>query len=219
MRSHGILNVAKARNPVRSDETIYSVKRDSFTDQLKRYERANSTESGRIYLASQPEFSKRIQCYVPIESECISTDIEFIEFSSNCALGKISLKYTTDTFLHIVDICGNSSDESLHYPRSFSGSDILISFDIEDHDFQIEIDWKCSDVENFGLNDCIVGEDFIVEDKFLKMKDQFQDFSIDCLLKSAAMDRTEECQTYEVIWDHDDSPWYLTQNTPFVRFS
>ena len=129
------------------------------------------------------------------------------------------MKYKDDNFLHIVDICGNSSDVSLNYPRNFSGTEILISFDIEAHDFQIEIDWKCSFVKDFSINECIVDEDFLVENKFLKMKDHFQEFSISCLLTSSALYRTEGCQTYEIIRNNDDSLWYLTPDDPLVRIS
>ena len=187
--------------------------------QIKSHKRASSPNHGRIYLRNQNEFSERVQCYVPIVNNCLTTDIQFIEFRSNCAHGKISLKYKDDNFLHIVDICGRSSDVSLNYPRSFSGSEILISFDIEAHDFQIEIDWKCSSVQDFSLNECIVNEDFFVENKFLQMKNHFQDFSISCLLTSSALDRTEGCQTYEIIRNCEDSLWYLTPDDPLVWIS
>ena len=182
--------------------------------QIKTHERASSPDHGRIYLRNQSDFYERVQCYVPVDNNCLTTDIQFIEFRSNCALGKISLKYKDDNFLHIVDICGKSSDESLNYPRSFSGSEILISFDIDAHDFQIEIDWKCSSVPDFSFNECIVDEDFFVENKFLQMRNHFQDFSISCLLTSSALDRTEGCQTYEIIRNNDDSLWYLTPDDP-----
>ena len=184
--------------------------------QIKSHERASNPNHGRIYLRNQSEFSERVQCYVPIDNKCLTTDIQFIEFRSNCALGKISLKYKDDNFLHIVDICGTSSDVSLNYPRSFSGSEILISFDIDAHDFQIEIDWKCSSVPDFSFNECIVDEDFFVENKFLQMRNHFQDFSISCLLTSNALDRTEGCQTYEIIRNRDESLWYLTPDDPLV---
>ena len=187
--------------------------------EIKSHERASSPDHGRIYLRNQNNFAKRVQCYVPVENKCLSTDIQFIEFRSDCALGKISLKYEDDTFLHIVDICGSSSEESLNYPRSFSGSEILISFDIDEHDFQIEIDWKCSSVPDFSLNECIVDEDFVVQNSLLQMKNHFQDFSLSCLLTSNALDRTEGCETYEVIRNHDDSLWYLTPNNPLVWIS
>jgi len=187
--------------------------------QIKSHKRTSSSDNGRIYLRNQNDFSERVQCYVPIDNECLATDIQFIEFHSNCALGKISLKYKDDNFLHIVDICGASNDESLNYPRTFSGSEIIISFDIEEHDFQIEIDWKCSSVPDFSLNECIFGEDFIVENNFIQMKNHFQDYSISCLLTSSALDRTEGCQTYEIIGNHDDSLWYLTPDDPLVWIS
>ena len=96
-------------------------------DQISNHHRLNGKKSGRIYISSNSERFDRVRCYLPIETTGCneSIDMEFIEFSSNCALGKISIKYINENVLRIVDICGRSSGTSLHYPTKISGKKVI----------------------------------------------------------------------------------------------
>ena len=186
-------------------------------DQISNHHRLNGNKSGRIYLSSNPERSDRVRCYLPIEMSCEdSIDMEFIEFSSNCALGKISIKYINENVLRIVDICGRSSDESLHYPTKISGKNIIFSFDIDHHDFRLELAWKCSSEQAFAANTCTMNSDVRVRAGSLVMGSQFSRHPMSCLLTAEIVEAFNGCSTNEIIWNSDDSPWYLTKNTPYT---
>ena len=181
----------------------------------------NGEKSGRIYLSSDSQRSDRVQCYHPIETGCKSSpiDIEFKEFSSNCALGKISIKYIKDNVFRIVDICGRSSNESLHYPRSISGSKIIFSFDIEQHDFLLELAWKCSSEPVFTPNNCkydVKEFDIRLRNDYLIIGSQFNRHPMSCLLTADAIASYNGCSENEIIWNDKDSPWYLTADTPYI---
>ena len=187
----------------------------------KSYQRLNGKKSGRIYLSSDSQRSDRVQCYYPIETGCKSSpiDIEFKEFSSNCALGKISIKYIKDNVLRIADICGRSSNESLHYPRSISGSKIIFSFDIDQHDFLLELAWKCSSEPVHTPNNCkydVKDFDIRLRNDYLIIGSQFNRHPMSCLLTADAIASYNGCSENEIIWNDEDSPWYLTTDTPYT---
>lgn len=189
---------------------------------MESHQRLNGEKSGRIYLSSDNRRSDRVQCYYPIETGCSkssSIDIEFKEFSSDCALGKISIKYIKDNVLRIDDICGRSSNESLYYPRRISGSDILFSFDIEQHDFLLEMAWKCASEPVFTPNNCKYDEreyDIQLRNGYLLIGNQFSRHPMTCLLTAVAIESYNGCSTNEIIWDGYESPWYLTKETPYI---
>ena len=185
-------------------------------DQLSIYQRLNGEKSGRIYLSNNHR-SDRVRCYIPINTSCKeATDIDFKEFSSDCSLGKLSIKYINENVLRIVDICGRSSHESLYYPTKISGSKIIFSFDIESHDFRLELAWKCSSEQEFTPNNCIGNSDVRVRDNYLIMGEQFNRHPMSCLLTAETVAVYNGCLKNELIWDGGDSPWYLTKETPYV---
>ena len=187
-------------------------------DQISNHHRLNGKKSGRIYISSNSERSDRVRCYLPIETTGCneSIDMEFIEFSSNCALGKISIKYINENVLRIVDICGHSSETSLHYPTKISGKKIIFSFDIDHHDFRLELAWKCGSEQIFAPNNCTKNSDVRVRDGLLVMGSQFSRHPMSCLLTAEIVEAFNGCSTNEIIWNDADSPWYLTKNTPYT---
>ena len=186
-------------------------------DQISSYQRLNGERSGRIYLSSKHQKSERVRCYYPIKTSCKEPiDIDFKEFSSDCSLGKISIKYINENVLRIVDICGRSSNESLYYPTSLAGENIIFSFDIDHHDFRLELAWKCSSVENFSPNNCVADSDVRVQNGFLVIGEQFTRHPMSCLLTAETAGFYNGCSKNEIIWDGDDSPWYLTSSSSFI---
>ena len=51
---------------------------------------------------------------------------------------------------------------------------------------------------------------------FLVIGNQFSRHPMSCLLTAEIVEAFNGCSTNEIIWNSDDSPWYLTKNTPYT---
>ena len=79
--------------------------------------------------------------------------------------------------------------------------------------------WKCATEPIFTPNNCKYDDenfDVGLRNDFLVIGKQFSRHPMSCLLTAEAIESYNGCFKNEIIWDDENSPWYLTDDTPYV---